>query len=112
MDVTYLLILIHYASYLDISFHVAKDDVMFTKLYDKRDDFDFRIVNFPNYSGTITSLQRQHIECIFPNSYAMLGAVHTITILAYDTLLWLQGLFLKVIHRALDGNLEEVPCAI
>ena len=43
----------HYASYLDLSFHVTKDDELFTKLYDKRDNFDFHIVNFQFLSGNI-----------------------------------------------------------
>ena len=42
-----------YASYLDLSFHVTKEDDLFTKLYDKRDNFNFHIVNFPFLSGNI-----------------------------------------------------------
>ena len=38
---------------MDLSFHVTKDDELFTKLYDKRDNFDFHIVNFQFLSGNI-----------------------------------------------------------
>jgi hypothetical protein len=36
-----------FASYLDISFYIDSNDRLPTTLYDKRDDFDFAIVNFP-----------------------------------------------------------------
>ena len=43
------------ASYLDLTFTIEKDGKLSTKLHDKRDDFDFNIVNFPfllsNISG-------------------------------------------------------------
>ena len=35
------------ASYLDLTFTTEKDGKLSTKLYDKHDDFDFHIVNFP-----------------------------------------------------------------
>ena len=35
------------ASYLDIMLEIDKDQHLTTKIYDKRDDFDFSIVNFP-----------------------------------------------------------------
>ena len=40
------------ASYLDLLLSVSKGTLS-TKLYDKRDDFDFRIVNFPYISSNI-----------------------------------------------------------
>ena len=43
------------ASYLDLTFTIEKDERRSTKLYDKRDDFDFHIVNFPFVSSNITS---------------------------------------------------------
>ena len=33
------------AAYLDLYLSISKDNVS-TKIYDKRDDFDFKIVNF------------------------------------------------------------------
>jgi hypothetical protein len=35
------------ASYLDILFNIDPNGRLATTLYDKRDDFDFAIVNFP-----------------------------------------------------------------
>jgi hypothetical protein len=34
-------------SYLDISFNIDSNGRLTTTLYDKRDDFDFAIINFP-----------------------------------------------------------------
>ena len=42
-------------SYLDIMFYFDKDGVLCYKLYDKRDDFDFTIVNFPFICSNIPS---------------------------------------------------------
>ena len=41
------------ASYLDLTFTIEKDGKLFIKLYDKCDDFDFHIVNFPFLSSNI-----------------------------------------------------------
>jgi DNA-dependent RNA polymerase auxiliary subunit epsilon len=35
------------ASYLDLYFEIDSEERLRTKLYDKRDDFNFSIVNFP-----------------------------------------------------------------
>ena len=43
------------ASYLDLTFTIEIDGKLCTKLYDKRDDFDFHIVNFPFLSSNIPS---------------------------------------------------------
>ena len=43
------------ASYLDLTFTIGKDGKLSTKLYDKCDDFDFHIVNFPFLSSNIPS---------------------------------------------------------
>ena len=37
----------HLADYLDLTFFIDSGGKMLTRLYDKRDDFDFHIVNFP-----------------------------------------------------------------
>lgn len=41
------------ASYLDLLLEIDKKGNLCTKLYDKRDDFDFPIVNFPYLSSNI-----------------------------------------------------------
>ena len=43
------------ASYLDLTFTIEKDGKLSAKLYDKRDDFNFHIVNFPFLSSNIPS---------------------------------------------------------
>ena len=43
------------ASYPDFTFTIGKDGKLSTKLYDKCDDFDFHIVNFPFLSSNIPS---------------------------------------------------------
>ena len=41
--------------YLDLLLEIDKDGKLMTKLYDKRDDFSFQIVNFPFLCGNIPS---------------------------------------------------------
>ena len=45
----------HLADYLDLTFIIDSGDKLSTRLYDKRDDFDFHIVNFPFLSSNIPS---------------------------------------------------------
>jgi hypothetical protein len=44
------------ASYLDILLNIDSNDRLTTTLYDKRDDFDFAIVNFPFLCSNIPLL--------------------------------------------------------
>ena len=43
------------ASYLDLLLSVGRDGRLHTSLYDKRDDFNFHVTNFPFLSGGIPS---------------------------------------------------------
>ena len=43
------------ASYFDLTFAIKRDGKLSTKLCDKRDDFDFHMVNFPLLSNDIAS---------------------------------------------------------
>ena len=45
----------HLADYLDLTFIIDSGGKLSTRLYDKRDDFDFHIVNFPYLSSNIAS---------------------------------------------------------
>ena len=45
----------HLADYLDLTFIIDSGGKLSTRLYDKRDDFDFHIVNFPYLSSNISS---------------------------------------------------------
>ena len=41
--------------YLDLTFVIDSEGKLSARLYDKRDDFDFHIVNFPLLSSNIPS---------------------------------------------------------
>ena len=43
------------ANYLSLTFTIGKTNRLYTKLYDKREDFNFCIVNFPFLSNNILS---------------------------------------------------------
>ena len=43
------------ANYLELTFIVGNNNRLYTKLYDKRDDFNFHIVKFPFLSSNIPS---------------------------------------------------------
>ena len=43
------------ANYLDFTFIIGNNNRIYTKLYNKRDDFNFHIVNFPFLSSTGSS---------------------------------------------------------
>ena len=43
----------HLADYLDLTFIIENGTKLSTRLYGKRDDFDFHIVSFPFLSGNI-----------------------------------------------------------
>ena len=45
----------HLADYLDLTFVIDGGGKLSTRLYDKRDDFDFHIVNFAFLSSNIPS---------------------------------------------------------
>ena len=41
------------APFLDLKVNVEKDGIISTSIFDKRDDFDFPIINFPTLNGNI-----------------------------------------------------------
>ena len=45
----------HLADYLDLTFIIDSGSKLSTRQYDKRDDFDFHIVNFPYLCSNIPS---------------------------------------------------------
>ena len=51
-----------YASYLDLHLEIDSEDRLRTKLYDKRDDFTFQIVNFHWYVATFQSSLGRYIS--------------------------------------------------
>ena len=54
---------------------VIKDSIITTSIYDKRDAFDFPIINFPTLTGNIPN--RSSLVCLLVNWSAIVVAVHT-----------------------------------
>ena len=55
--------------FLDLHLSIA-NDIVSTKIYDKRDDFDFEIVNFPFLDGDVP--RSTSMESISLNSFVLL----------------------------------------
>ena len=52
------------AAFLDLNLSINNDTVS-TKIYDKRDDFDFDIVNFPVLDGDVPLIVYMHVYIIY-----------------------------------------------
>ena len=57
------------AAFLDLHLSISYD-IVSTKIYDKRDDFDFEVFNFPFW--TVMFLALHPMESIFFNSFLLL----------------------------------------
>ena len=86
----------HLADYLDLTFIIDSGGKLSTRLYDKCDNFDFRIVNFPFLSALsiFHSFPATYhlvllMVCIFHSSLHMHDAAHTMIISDIDTSAWL-----------------------
>ena len=60
-----------YASYLDLLLPIGRDDQLSNSLHDKRNDFNFRITNFPFLSSNI--YLPQSMTFLSRSSYGMQG---------------------------------------
>ena len=58
------------AAFLDLHLSIS-NDIVSTKINDKRDDFDFEIVNFPFLDGVVPRSEHP-MESIFLNSFVLL----------------------------------------
>ena len=89
----------HLADYLDLTFVIDSGGKLSTRLYDKRDNFDFHIVNFPFLSSNIPSglFYGVYISQLLD----MYDAVHTKMISDIATSAWLIDFSHKAIERAL-----------
>ena len=86
----------HLAHYLDLTFIIDSGGKLSTRLYDKRDDFDFHIVNFPFLSSNI--LSGLLMVCTFHSSLDMHDAAHTMRISDIATSAWL----IDFCHKAIE----------
>ena len=59
------------AEILDLHSSIS-NDIVSTKIYDKRDDFDFEIVNFPFLVGDVPRSTSYRMESISLNSFVLL----------------------------------------
>ena len=57
------------AAFLDLHLSIS-NDIVSTKIYDKRDDFDFEMVIFPFLNGDVP-LSLHPMECISLNSFVL-----------------------------------------
>ena len=58
------------AAFLDLHLSIS-NDIVSTKIYDKRDDFDFEMAIFPFFNGDVL-LSLHPMESIFLNSFVLL----------------------------------------
>ena len=86
----------HLADYLDITFVIGSGGKLSTRLYDKRNDFDFYIVNFPFLSSNIHLALL--MECTFHSSLDMHGAPHTMRISNVAT----SASLINFCHKAIE----------
>ena len=112
------------AAYLDLYLQHDKHGHLTIKLYDKRDDFDFPIVNFPFLDSNIPASPPTVFTC--RSWYDIQGLVPTITISVIDVVCWQTNLPIKVskvagwwwlwvkFHSRTSGSHWEIlfPCAI
>ena len=90
------------ANYLDLTFIIESNNRLYTKLYDKRDGFDFHIVNFPFLSSNIPSSPSYGVYISQLISYA--GAAHIMMTLDIAINVWLTDSYL----RAMKWNACEI----
>ena len=76
----------HLGNYLDLTFMIDSGNRLSTRFYDKRDNFDFHIVNFPILSSNIEDMH---------------DAVHIMMILDITMRPWLTDICHKAIKIAL-----------
>ena len=58
------------AAFLDLNLSIH-NDIVSTKIYDKRDDFNFDIVNFPFLDGDVPRCPSYGVYCIYLNLFAL-----------------------------------------
>ena len=78
----------HLADYLDLTFIIDSGGKLPTRLYDKRDDFDFHTLSI-FHSFPVTYHLALLMVCIFHSSLDMHDAVHTMMISDIATSTWL-----------------------
>ena len=86
----------HLADYLDFTFIIDSGGKLSTRLYDKCNDFDFHIVNFPFLSSNIPSSPSYGVYISQLIRYAR--CCHTMRISDIATSVWL----INFCHKAIE----------
>ena len=84
---------------IDLHLEFDEDGKLLTRLYDKRGDFDFPIVNYPYLSSNIP--ESLLMVSLFHRWYVMLGFVRNMKIFCSEDLFWFQSYWSRDI---LHGN--------
>ena len=64
------------ASFLDLHLSIS-DGFVKTKIFDKRDDFDFDIVNFPFLDGDVPRSSFDILWCLYFSTYSFSSSVQS-----------------------------------
>ena len=70
------------ASYLDLLLSIGRDGQLHTSIYDKRDDFNFHITNFPFLSSNIPT-SPAYMASLFRSLYGMPGLTPRMDVLSW-----------------------------
>ena len=92
------------ASYLDLHLEIDNEGRLKTKLYDKRDDFSFPIVNFPFLSSNIPAAPAYSRACISYHDFLDRGLLLTRKLLNQE----FQMVKLKSSRRKFYGRHHEL----
>ena len=94
---------------MDLHLEFVEDGKLFTRLYDKRDDFDFPIDNFPYLSSNTPESPALHMVSLFHSWYVMLGFVRNMKNFCSEDLFWFQSDWSRdILHVSLD-YFSEIP---
>jgi hypothetical protein len=85
------------ASFLDLYLEFDDSGQLSTKIYDKRDDFNFKIINFPNMCSNIPASPAYAVY--ISDWFAMQGPV-TIILISWNVIfIWETGYWTRAMNR-------------
>ena len=98
-------------SFLDLHLEFDSGGHLSTKIYDKRDDFNFKIINFPNLKSNIPTSPAYGF--IFLNSYGIAELVLIFLIFWFDINISVTGFWIKALRKfVLVEILKSSSCVI
>ena len=93
------------SSFLDIDMQIQNNNTLYTKIYDKRDDFNFEINNFPNLSGNV-HFKRSHGIVI-----SQLIRYSKVCVNVNDFITTCNNILLKLCNQYFNKNLLKQKCS-